>query len=494
MSLGFLLTSLSVFLFAQENNEVGGVLFPVVKLAKQDDYYLVQFDDKAVFTDSTGLEKTVLEYYYDELKSFDSAKTLSLLQALISSSRLDLASIPFRRICKLDLQPKFELLSTLKNMEQFKVLANHLPRVDPDPECLLVFFHERIAIPDLTIIDTDLFLLKTEKVIDSLINKGNFELLMDYLHAFLKLIDLNPVLDISKYPKVHLIKVLGFLTSHKIELALPEKIFPEKLDQTFISVVQASRAQGKLNCNNFLLLYLQNPSEILSELVSECITEVFSPSKLSISKNLINHLCKIKTDLCFEKLIQQIKSTDFYAHISNIEAAVQIASVFEEEQKKKIQREILYNLSMLGDKHILKLLEKKYLLSLTFREKLAIFVRKNLFTASLLTLLLALVCGTGYLIKLKRIKSGNTAETKHQAQSFVKIRKASVSSEYRDYVNLLKEFSLKPGASLKQIKKAYFELSKKFHPDKFGGDSSKFIAIKTSYEKLLEYHEKFKLE
>lgn len=51
---------------------------------------------------------------------------------------------------------------------------------------------------------------------------------------------------------------------------------------------------------------------------------------------------------------------------------------------------------------------------------------------------------------------------------------------------LLAAFGLPPDASLKDIKSKFRDLAKKHHPD-HGGDSSKFIALYQTYEKLVDH-------
>lgn len=62
-----------------------------------------------------------------------------------------------------------------------------------------------------------------------------------------------------------------------------------------------------------------------------------------------------------------------------------------------------------------------------------------------------------------------------------------------DYYEILE---LKPQCTKEQIKKKYYELSKKYHPDKNNGDDEKFKLINEAYETLYddELREKYKIK
>jgi preprotein translocase subunit Sec63 len=59
--------------------------------------------------------------------------------------------------------------------------------------------------------------------------------------------------------------------------------------------------------------------------------------------------------------------------------------------------------------------------------------------------------------------------------------------EEEEVKSYYKTLGLQPGASQKEVKKAYHRLSRQYHPDKNGGDpekDEKFLEIKEAYEAL----------
>lgn len=62
---------------------------------------------------------------------------------------------------------------------------------------------------------------------------------------------------------------------------------------------------------------------------------------------------------------------------------------------------------------------------------------------------------------------------------------------YDDFSKAVEMFGIISKMSKKDIKKRYYKLSKKYHPDLNGGCSKKFLELKQSYEILLEYMDSY---
>lgn len=63
--------------------------------------------------------------------------------------------------------------------------------------------------------------------------------------------------------------------------------------------------------------------------------------------------------------------------------------------------------------------------------------------------------------------------------------------DYNDFQKAVEIFGIISTMSKKDIKKRYYKLSKKYHPDLNDGNSQKFLELKQAYETLQEYMDNY---
>ncbi|MCX7953244.1 MAG: J domain-containing protein [Deltaproteobacteria bacterium] len=493
----FLFLNLAFECFGENVLYVEGVPFEVLRIAKRDDAVLLEFPDKAIFTFEQDIEKTLLEYYFDDAKPLDLDKTAQVTSALANAKRFDLLSIPLKRVCKISPERKFDVLLTIKNVSgELIKQANFLPSKDPDPDCIVFFILEGMKLDSLSLSDSTLFFSKLETTFSSIIKTKDLRLIHSFLRTLSMIMDRYPF-DGTQHPELNLAKMLSFFILPKFASldANEANIFAAGLEKYSVLLEEFAK-NGLLNCGAFLTFVTASQHGLEEKFVNvynNCVASLFNFTNFSRDKIAVRTFCSRKSSDCVREIQRLVNSHEFYEISRNVEFVFELGQKFNDQVWRKIKKNILYNLHTKNDKVTLKLIETKYREKLSAFEIFSFFVRQNIVKASILTLFF-LGIFTYFIFKIKKSSVLEHNKDEIYRASFVKYSrtKTGYDPEYEKFKNLLERFGLTENATLKEIKEAYFALSKKYHPDHYSGDSSKFIEIKENYEALMELYTKIK--
>lgn len=489
----FLAVSLSTTVSAQVTIYVHGVPFQAQRLAQRDDTVLIEFADKAIFTSVSNKEREVVKYYFNDSKPLDIEKAHDLIKASVDASDFEIVAITLRRVCKLSTETKERIIKDAFSIETTKSeITDFLPEENPDPECLIFPLERKFKRTSFTLTDPDLFYAKLAVVVNSILETQNPSVIPPLASKVNSILEEHPVDSANKYSELKLLQLLYALIEKRLRNAdsgsdVISAIHVKDLER-WVAILWET---GALNCRNFMTLManiiLDPASDKIQKIYKECIDRIFEPSQVFRNDSLIRSYCNRNVVNCEERFLRLVKIPEFFSYSKNVELAFELSNNFSPRNLRKVRDTILYELHSRENKPLLKLIETKYRESLSIGKKLWIFTRNNILKALVLS---SLAIGLALFFVAKRA-TRNKEDDRSYSSSFVKITRVKQDSEFVRYKQLLKNFGLQPGADMKQIKKAYFELSKQYHPDTYKGDSSKFLEINETYQEILKLYDKF---
>lgn len=492
MLLAFLLLSnFCIFTFGQESVSIEGVPFNVKKLAKKDDSIVIYFENQAFLTDESNLPEVILDYYYSSDKDLNFNQTLALVKALLNSNKKSLLRYPLKRICSLTAEERYQFTEKIFKLQNSLELEKYIPSVDPDPECVLAYsiIHKKQL--DFTLTDERFFLLKLNKLLGSILNLTDINYLINAVVVIDKVLDKFATENPLKYENILKTRILYLLITRSALEGVPEWLNKDTVvDDNFKNLLQKINQVGLLNCNNLVLIHLN--LDLIKDFYDECVKKIFLNLDVTTYTPSLSLFCEKFPNDCFNNLEKLISKDTFTLNTQSLELLLKLTKLSNPDKYEYIGKKILYKLYQQRNKTLIKYLELKHRLSLGIFEKLKFFLIQNALYALLISVGITFIAV--FTIKLfKEWKLEKRKEDTQKPGTFVKVQKRlkTESPEYKEYLELLEFFSVKGEINMDNLKKAYFELSKIYHPDRYQGDKSKFIEIKNKYERLKELFAKF---